>query len=494
MRKLGVFTILVFLFAGVLPGATQEGLYVGVLDGHEADKIMTSASYSPDGRTIVTTSADKTAIVWDAATGEKLLQFADHEDRVTDAGYGPDGQTIVTGSWDETARIWDVATGKELLRLVGHEGSVIGVGYSPDGKTIVTTGSDGVVIVWDAATGEKLLQPAGHEGRVHQASYSPDGQMIATAGFDGNMRLVSAVDEISLWRNTVRIWDAESGEALLQIGQHKVGEEPLLINEHQPRTVSFSPDGQTVVTGSRSHRARVWDVETGEELFQLIGHMAPVTDACYSPDGQTIATGGADGTVRLWDAKTGGRLLQFSEHMGGAINTISYSPDGRAIVAASQDGTARVWDVAAELAAAPTEDTFWDVPEPDVDMSDPAAMALFWIDRVFNTGDVEELIPLYCDEAVEAGHWPEGGVALPESGYDSVDFDEVEANVNISEQMAEVTFTGDFKVSYSYITVSGGKFMFNSSTITSSVAKFIDFPLILHAYGDGEWRFCPTAE
>ncbi|MFN7927749.1 MAG: hypothetical protein U0Y68_07355 [Blastocatellia bacterium] len=65
-----------------------------------------------------------------------------HTDSVSNAAYSPDGKFIVTTSRDKTARIWDVATGKELRVLQGHTAEVMGVAYSPDGKFIVTASRD----------------------------------------------------------------------------------------------------------------------------------------------------------------------------------------------------------------------------------------------------------------------------------------------------------------------------------------------------------------
>ena len=82
-----------------------------------------AASFSPDGSRIVTASDDKTARLWDAATGKELVRLA-HEAPSTAAAFSPDGARVLTASEDKTARLWDAATGKELARLA-HEGSVI---------------------------------------------------------------------------------------------------------------------------------------------------------------------------------------------------------------------------------------------------------------------------------------------------------------------------------------------------------------------------------
>ena len=83
---------------------------------------MTAASFSPDGRTVLTASFD-VARLWDAASGKELLRLP-HEREVVAASFSPDGRTVVTASWDITARLWDAATGKEMQRLT-HEDPVM---------------------------------------------------------------------------------------------------------------------------------------------------------------------------------------------------------------------------------------------------------------------------------------------------------------------------------------------------------------------------------
>ena len=81
--------------------------------------------FSPDGARVLTASEDKTARLWDAATGQELVVLRGHEDRVSSAVFSPDGARVLTASWDKTARLWDAATGQELQVLRGHEGAVV---------------------------------------------------------------------------------------------------------------------------------------------------------------------------------------------------------------------------------------------------------------------------------------------------------------------------------------------------------------------------------
>src|SRR5208337_797846 len=157
-----------------------------------ATQVQIAVPFSPDGTRIVTASQDKTARIWDAATGKPIGEpLKGHEGVVTGASFSPDGTRIVTASQDKTARIWDAATGKPIGDpLRGHEGVVTGAAFSPDGRRIVTASQDKTARIWDAATGNPIGEPLkGHGDAVNGAAFSPDGTRIVTASGDKTARI-----------------------------------------------------------------------------------------------------------------------------------------------------------------------------------------------------------------------------------------------------------------------------------------------------------------
>ena len=104
--------------------------------------------------------------------------------------------------------------------------------------------------------------------------------------------------------------------------------------------MAFSPDGRSILTGSRDGMARLWDGEIGQPVGRPLDYGSQVSAVAFSRDGKTIVAGGRDGKVRLWDVASGHHLGQPVE-LGSRITAVALSPDGKTILTGSSDKTAR---------------------------------------------------------------------------------------------------------------------------------------------------------
>ena len=298
---------------------TQLSWHVPLTGSMWHKDVVYSAQFSPDGQRIVTASWDKTARLWDAASGKLIGEPMNHERMVYSAQFSPDGQRVVTASADKTARLWDAGSGKPVGKAMKHQNEVYSARFSPDGQRAVTASADKTARLWDAASGKPLGEPMKHENEVYSAQFSLDGQRIVTASAD----------------KTARLWDAASGKPIGELMKH----------EGMVFSAQFSPDGQRVVTASADKTARLWDAASGKPLGEPMKHEDVVNSAQFSPDGQRIVTASEDKTARLWDAASAEPIGEPMKHEG-LVFSVQFSPDGQRIVTASADKTARLWDAA----------------------------------------------------------------------------------------------------------------------------------------------------
>jgi len=281
---------------------------------------------SPDGKYLATGSVDRTARLWDLATGETIRTFSGHTGAIDGLAFSPDGKTLITGG-DQTVRLWDVATGEELQVFSGHTAGVGDVEFSPDGQSIISSSGDQTARIWDVASGQTLHVLTGHSSYLTRVTYSPDGKYVLTSSGD----------------DTARLWDTATGDEVRIFTGHS----------EDVSAIAYSPDGQYIATGD-AQTARLWEVATGQVVREFSGHRAWVGGIEFSPDGQLLLTGSGDRTARLWDVETGQTLRVFTDSRA-ELQDVAFSPDGQLVVAAGDDRIARVWNLQATSAGAPAQ-------------------------------------------------------------------------------------------------------------------------------------------
>jgi WD40 repeat protein len=302
---------------------TATGSPEGASFIHQAS--VQTVAFSSDGRTIMTAGSDGAVRIWQVAANRPRARVLRHQGFVRSASFSSDNKLVLTASWDTTARIWDVGTGesKVLSHVKPVPRPVVASTFSPDGQMLLTLVWGSEVRLWDTTSGEPLGEPLDHSpGRVSKAVISPDGRTVLTG---------CAVD------GSVRFWDVRTRAARGSFrGTHK----------GSVMAAAFSLDGRTACTGDEEGTACLWDVDKGQSRAQL-KHEDAVLDIAFSPNGRFLLTGSRDRRARLWDLASGAQPQLGAELWhGDAVRAVAFSPDGKTALTGSEDGTARLWDTA----------------------------------------------------------------------------------------------------------------------------------------------------
>ncbi|MDZ8264237.1 AAA-like domain-containing protein [Nostoc sp. ChiQUE01b] len=134
-----------------------------------------------------------------------------------------------------------------------------------------------------------------------------------------------------------------------------ISEKNQLERHQKPvRTVSFSPDGRLIASGSDDRTIKLWKPDGS--FIKTINHGSSINTIAFSPDGQIIASGDEGGNIKLW--RLNGTLIKILKHTNnGSVSSISFSHSGKIIASGSQNGTIKLWKTDGTLVKTLTEHT-----------------------------------------------------------------------------------------------------------------------------------------
>jgi hypothetical protein len=305
------------------------------LRGHT--DVILRLSWSPDGRTLASTSVDRTIRLWDWEQKTLKATLSGHTQGVNEVAWDPSGRWLASCSFDRSVRIWSLESGTSIREMLGHWDDVSSISLSPAGDRLVSGSADKTIRVWRTDTWAELQRLEKHTENVYRVAWSPKGDRFASCSKDGQTIVWDGATLDPMWRWT------RGGRG------------------STPSSVAWSPSGRVLCVTGFDGTISLIDPDRGPSgSIQLAHHLDLVRSATFSPDERLLATSSSDDTVRLWRTDTWQPVAQFDEP------TSNFWPQGIAfhpthpILATfgEHDRVIRIWrfDVDTLLGRAPRED------------------------------------------------------------------------------------------------------------------------------------------
>jgi guanine nucleotide-binding protein subunit beta-2-like 1 protein len=305
----------------------------GELKAHE-DWVTSIAATSEDPNMIVSSSRDRSILVWNLTReegnyGAPRRSLTGHSHFVSEVVISSDGQFALSGSWDGTLRLWEIASGRTTRRFVGHAKDVLSVAFSADNRQIVSGSRDKTIKLWNTLGECKYtIHDEGHTEWVScvRFSPSPSAPVIVSAG----------------WDRLVKVWSLSN----CKLRTNLVGHTGYL------NTVTVSPDGSLCASGGKDGSAKLWDLNEGKQLYSLEAGDV-IHSLVFSPNRYWLCAATTQG-IKIWDLES--KIVvddlrpelpaQSAKALVPYCTCLCWSANGSILYSGYTDGIIRAWHVA----------------------------------------------------------------------------------------------------------------------------------------------------
>jgi WD40 repeat protein len=245
-----------------------------------------------------------TLAIWDLATGQEII-LQRHNEYVSVITITSDNQYLISGSSDETIKIWNLAT-REEIRTLPAPARISALAVNSNSQQVIASSCDGSTIVWDISTGKQIqtltdISWTGFGKHITSLTVTLDNQYIISGSQDG----------------TVIAWDFASGNQLFIATRTKndystskdfskifTGMIDAFPDVKPVYTIIITPNGKQAVSGLYDKKVKIWDLETGEEIFTFYGHDWMIEALDITPDGQRVISVSDPDTIKVWNLFT----------------------------------------------------------------------------------------------------------------------------------------------------------------------------------------------
>ena len=286
----------------------------------KGDGELNCIAWAPDWSSVLCGTKDGKIFRFSINTGLEIREGTQvHEGKINTLSFSPDGRTLVSTSADHSFKVWD-ATSEKLDQptfTLPYWLEIYGASFCPTNPSLLAVAAGDALHIYDITTGT-LDSERPQVGAFFEIRYSPDGKYIATRGF--------LKQHIGFSYREVR-------------GGNAVIEGTILETEHTLAIgcLAFSPDQRHIVTGAQDQTLRVDKLEDAGVHKVVAGHQTEILDMAFTLDGKQCASLDDQLDVCLWDLEAG-KLIEKLPPTDGLVGPITYTSDAQYILSGGKPG------------------------------------------------------------------------------------------------------------------------------------------------------------